>query len=140
MSSPAATAHADQMDAATRTARTALHRLARATHSPLGTDPPRWVRTHISALQLAVVEGRANYCPHLPAAPSVLHAAVWAPGRVVCTACVPTLLPAGVEDITCDRCRRQAVPMHPGVTAFGPLILTYGICTSCKTTTEKENR
>ncbi len=79
----------------------------------------------------ALTEGTVRVCAHVKNGPRVLHAAVWAPGVLVCPACTPLLIPDPEEDHTCDRCRRQASYLLSGVTAFGPVLLGYGLCHSC---------
>jgi hypothetical protein len=128
------TALADQRAAATRDARATLGRLAAAGAATLiATTGNAWLTEQAAALAAAIRNGKGKTCSHLHAGPTVAHAAVWAPGHVVCSACVRLLRPSLLEDITCDRCRRHARRLHPGAVALGPVILAYGLCRSCAT-------
>jgi hypothetical protein len=130
------TALADQIDAAARHARHLVTRMAAAGLGQL-TDAVGhpWLTGQAAALVHALSTGTGRACPHLGPTPAVIHAAVWAPGRVVCPACVGLLRAGPVEDSTCDRCRRHVRRLHAGAAAFGPLILAYGLCRACATAT-----
>ena len=139
--SPASTAYADQLTAAADQARAVLAALAQHQH---GADPARlvevptvvdspWLTDRRNALVRSLVTGTSQLCPHIDQAPRVLHAAVWAPGRLVCSNCLPDLTPDPAEDATCDRCRRHTDRIHGTVAALGPILLTYGLCPSCHT-------
>ncbi|GGM82277.1 hypothetical protein GCM10012275_61130 [Longimycelium tulufanense] len=126
------TALADQYDAATQQARRELHQAAtrlagRVTDGPL----PAWLADHAAAFRLALITGQVRGCAHLADGPRVAHAAVWAPGYLVCPHCVAALAPDPVEDATCDRCRRPAGRLFAGTVALGPILLAYGLCEPC---------
>lgn len=140
-STPAGTAYADQLTAAAGQARAVLAALA--THQD-GADPARltevpgivkspWLTDCRNALVRSLATGTGRLCPHIGQAPRVVHAAVWAPGRLVCSACLPDLTPDPAEDATCDRCRRHTDRIHGAVAALGPVLLTYGLCPTCRT-------
>ena len=142
---PARTALNDQTDAAARDAHQAvdaLHALDLATgdaESTLSTGvPPLWLLDQLAYLHARIQTGTAAACPHLhPDAPQVVHAAVWAPRQVRCTACAPQLMPDAGEDLTCDRCRQVAGVLHPGTLASGPLLLAFGLCPDCHRTVNR---
>jgi hypothetical protein len=124
----------DQIDAATRDARRLLARLADAGPGHMTAVTGGWLAEQ-GTVALAALRANGRTCAHLGPAPRVVHAAVWAPGLAVCTACVQALQPTPAEDATCDRCHRHARRLSAGAVAFGPLILAYGLCRSCATTT-----
>lgn len=137
----AGTAYADQLAAATSQALAVLAALAAHQH---GADPDRlvevppvvdspWLADRRDALVRSLATGTGRLCEHIGPAPRVVHAAVWAPGRVVCSQCLPELTPDPAEDATCDRCRRHTDRIHGAVAALGPILLTYGLCPSCRT-------
>ncbi|MGI5164473.1 hypothetical protein ACQEU3_08980 [Spirillospora sp. CA-253888] len=127
----AGTAWRDQADAAARHAGRLVDGLTvRAGAWPAVTGDP-WLREHLAALLLALVTGTAELCPHLTAAPAVAHAALWAPGRLVCTGCLPALRPDPAEDHTCDRCRRPADAIGSAALHAGPLVIVFGLCPPC---------
>ncbi|NVI89663.1 hypothetical protein [Actinomadura sp. BRA 177] len=128
------TAHRDQYNAAAADARRTMTALtAHGGRTARPADP--WVGRQLANLRAALLSGRGQMCPHIGTAPRVIHAAVWAPGRLVCPGCVSTLTPDPAEDATCDRCRRTADPIHPTVAQSGPLLLTFGLCGPCLTRT-----
>lgn len=95
--------------------------------------PTGWFGDQVAALLTALTTGAGRACRHLGPTPAIMHAAVWAPGQVVCPACVAALRPDPAEHSTCDRCRRHAGPLHAGAVAVGPVILAYGLCRTCVT-------
>lgn len=117
-------------------ARVALRDLAEHT-GLLGTAvtvarPDPWLATQMQTLRTTVTQ----YCPHLDSTTSDLaFAAVWAPGHLVCRACIPTLTAVcdRREANTCDRCRHHAPPIRPCVAAVGRVLLVYGLCRTCLT-------
>ncbi|EFC86144.1 hypothetical protein [Parafrankia sp. EUN1f] len=130
------TALADQLTAAARDARRHLDTIAAAGHGTVHptTDPTGWLVGQILRTVAALTSPTARACRHVTAAPRVLHAAVWAPGIVVCPACVRHLAPAPGEDNRCDRCRRTVAQLHPSTVALGPLLIGYGLCRRCQHT------
>jgi hypothetical protein len=131
-----ATALNDQIQAASQHARAMLTAVADqlGTH-PTHVRPSPWLTEHIRALARSIVSGQARGCPHITAAPCIVHAAVWAPGILTCTDCRAALTADPDEDTTCDRCRRRGRPLHTAVTAVGPILLGYGLCQPCATAT-----
>jgi hypothetical protein len=128
----------DQLTAATRHARTVISRLGpvtpiTATHSP-------WLTQQLTNLATAIRAGTARCCAHLGPSPQLVHAAVWAPHRLVCTRCITHLRPDLTDETTCDRCGRPVTVIHPGALALGPILLGYGLCTPCLTTTNLHPR
>ncbi|MFI7588783.1 hypothetical protein ACIB24_17070 [Spongisporangium articulatum] len=130
-----ATALQDQAEAAARQASQALRDAALADpHITYSSGrAPLWVAAQLANVYTAVRAGTATYCPHIDAHhPRIVHAAVWAPGLITCTDCVPELLmPDPIEDDICDRCHQLSDRLHPGAIAGGPLLLTYGLCPPC---------
>jgi hypothetical protein len=125
------TARADQLRAAAGHADTVLRSLAttpgaRHVHG----TPSTWLIQHAAVLLTALDSHTVKRCPHAGQSPQLLHAAVWAPGRLVCTACLPTLTPTPGTEHTCDRCHRTR-PLIPGIAALGPVLLIYGLCRQC---------
>lgn len=127
---------ADQIDAATRDARTHLTQLAHYLAAPIThTTTPPWLDGHLSALRDGLRDGRVRSCAHLAVGPGIAYTAVWAPRLIACPACAPTLLrPSPIEDDTCDRCRTTAPRLHIGAVATGPILLAYGLCRRCQRT------
>lgn len=95
-------------------------------------DPTGWLIDQAVRFAAALTD-TVRVCPHLTPAPGVVHAAVWAPGVVVCPACTHLLTPTATEDSTCDRCRATVTEIYPGTVAFGPILLAYGLCAPCQT-------
>ncbi len=86
------TAHRDQYNAAAADARRTMTALtAHGGRTARPADP--WVGRQLANLRAALLSGRGQMCPHIGTAPRVIHAAVWAPGRLVCPGCVSTLTP-----------------------------------------------
>jgi hypothetical protein len=131
MPSPAETALLDQLSAATNHARSFVHALAHTEGTPVQTTASMWTRLQLLNVALAITSGQVHHCPHLGDSPTLIHAAVWAPGRLVCSACTSTLDPSPTEDDTCDRCRAPGQELYGCTVAVGPLILAYGLCTPC---------
>jgi len=128
------TAQADQFHAATDDARRRLDVIAahgRATVHQ-STDPTGWVLAQAVGFVAALTTNTARVCPHVGTSPRVVHAAVWAPGVVVCPACVHLLRPTRTEDATCDRCRTAVAGIYSCTAAFGPILLAYGLCGPCQ--------
>lgn len=127
------TALADQLSAATTHARRVLRDTARRAGGGRIFDVTgnRWLTAQATVLVDALTAGTAQVCPHIDPNPRVIHAAAWAPGVLACPACVRMLAPTATEDTTCDRCRQHAQMLHPGLVAFGPVLLGYGLCTRC---------
>lgn len=125
-----ATAFTDQLNAATRDALTAL--AGAGTTRQVDPDTVPWVAEQVTTLRLAFLSGQARCCPHLGPSPQIAHAAAWAPGQLVCSACTWRLVPDDAEDSTCDRCRRHASPIYAAAAAVGPILLGYGLCADCK--------
>jgi hypothetical protein len=128
------TALRDQLDAASTDARRTLHEIAAVVAGPITpATPPPWLSGHLSALREALQQRRVRGCPHLATGPAVAYAAIWAPAILACAACAAYLLrPTPEEDRRCDRCRRTADVLHPGMVATGPILLAYGLCPTCR--------
>src|SRR4051794_30690919 len=75
--------------------------------------------------------GQIAGCGHLPPG-TIAFAALWAPTRVVCAACMPALRLSGDADRTCDRCGAVGEPgVHPVmVAATAWLLVSFGLCSS----------
>lgn len=133
MPSPAYTAFADQFNAASREAGDLLIQTGALCRAPVGAIiGPDWIRTQAEALTDSILTGTVKVCPHVTDSPSVLLAAAWAPGRLVCPACTHTVKPDDqAEEGTCDRCRRHVGATHACMIALGPVLFTYGLCTEC---------
>ncbi|WP_431916325.1 hypothetical protein [Nonomuraea jabiensis] len=127
------TARADQLAAAVADATRHHHRIAAREHLPLLVIPDNpWLADQVRRLHTALTNRQALVCPHITGSPSVVYAAAWAPGLLVCPACVGQLRPADdAEDGTCDRCRRHTDALYAGVVQTGPLLLAYGLCRHC---------
>lgn len=135
MTTPSYVALADQYNAATRDATHIIHNLARAERVTVhrdSTDP--WITNQIRALVAALTSGNGRLCPHLSSSPRVVYAAAWDPGQLTCERCTDRLVPDWAEDLTCDRCRAREV-QYIGAAAFGPVVLSYGLCLPCLTAT-----
>jgi hypothetical protein len=128
------TAAQDQYQAAVNDARHRLDTVARQAIQPTHSTSQvtDWLNAQLAELSAATVAGTVRLCPHIGPGPMVIHAAVWDRWRLVCTTCLPALLPAdpAAENI-CDRCHRHAPLIHPGTAAAGPLLLAFGLCTPC---------
>lgn len=128
---PRSTARRDQYRAATHDARHRLARLSTDHGGALTGTASTWLATRLAALGAALANGTARPCPHITDAPAVVHAALWAPGRLVCGRCLPTLTPDPDEDGTCDRCRTPATALTPAAISIGPLLVAFGLCPPC---------
>ncbi|MBF8187460.1 hypothetical protein ITP53_17305 [Nonomuraea sp. K274] len=133
MSTAAHTARADQLAAAVAEATRHQHRIADREHLPLLAIPDNpWLADQVRRLHTAITSRQARVCPHITGSPSVVYAAAWTPGLLVCPACVGHLRPTDdAEDGTCDRCRRPANELYAGIVQTGPLLLAYGLCRHC---------
>ncbi|WP_175084466.1 hypothetical protein [Candidatus Frankia nodulisporulans] len=131
------TAQADQVHAATTDARRRLTTIAAASGQHLTTtgDPTGWLAGQAARCLAALTGPGARLCPHIGTSPHVVHAAVWAPGLLVCPTCTHLLRPTATEDRTCDRCRRTLTGLYPAMAALGPVLLTYGLCSPCQNAT-----
>jgi hypothetical protein len=125
------TAARDQLEAATAHAGRIVADLITRHGGRQGADTTGWANALLAALTAAVAAGNGRLCPHITTAPTVVYAVAWAPGHLMCDRCIAQLTPPGDEDTTCDRCRRQAAPIHPGATTAGPIVLTFGLCQPC---------
>lgn len=126
----AITAFNDQYRAAARDARRTLSRLAEP--APIRPGDTPWLVHQAAALLAHLRAGTARCCPHVTTTPRVLHAAVWAPGALVCERCVRRIRPTTqAEDATCDRCHQVVPLIHAGAAAIGPILLAYGLCPHC---------
>ncbi|MEX5713717.1 hypothetical protein AB1484_37415, partial [Parafrankia sp. FMc6] len=134
---PHPTAQADQFHAAAEDARRRLTVIAAAGGAGVSraTDPTGWLTRQARGFVDALTSTQGRFCWHIGSSPHVVHAAVWAPGVVVCSACVHLLRPTSGEDATCDRCRRTVDPLHPGIAAFGPVLIMFGLCDQCQAAT-----
>ncbi|RAY13606.1 hypothetical protein DPM19_18175 [Actinomadura craniellae] len=131
------TALADQLSAATRHARATVTAVADQIPGGALTDGALipWIREQIEALLTALFAGAGHVCPHLNhlgSAPQPAIAAAWAPERLTCNTCAPTLL-AAPGDTTCDRCSRPTPALHVGAVAAGLIIFHFALCPDCAT-------
>ncbi|MDG6104386.1 hypothetical protein Daura_07400 [Dactylosporangium aurantiacum] len=122
---------ADQLGAATAHARHILTSAADHGRAVLDANPPaEWLAAQAAAIRAAILNRAARCCPHIGAAPQLLHAAAWHPGLLVCLDCLPALDPSP-DDTTCDRCHLPAPLLTGSVAAFGPVLLAYALCDDC---------
>lgn len=93
-------------------------------------EPSFWLRSRAEDLPTRGRSGQLRPCPHLwPGAPG--YAVLWAPDRIVCPACLPTVSVTGDADRTCDRCAVVA-DLAPAMVAAGPaLLVVFGLCAAC---------
>ncbi|WP_327005875.1 hypothetical protein OHA72_00460 [Dactylosporangium sp. NBC_01737] len=97
----------------------------------IDTNPPaEWLASQATAIRAAILNRTARCCPHIGAAPQLLHAAAWHPGLLVCLDCLPALDPVA-DDTTCDRCHCSASLLTGSVAAFCPVLLAYALCDDC---------
>ena len=94
-----------------------------------------WLADAIGDLRARIMAGEIRTCPHLRPG-MVVVTALWAPDRMVCTACLPTLTVTGDEDRRCDRCGVIVEPgqLHPGMTCLDPsgaVLVLVGLCPAC---------
>lgn len=128
-------ARRDQYRAAAADARRSLAALT-AQGARRGPCRDPWLIGQLRRLYAVLRSGRGQLCPHITGSPQVAHAAVWAPGRLVCSRCVAVLAPDEHEDTTCDRCRRPAAPIYPAAVQHGPVLLAFGLCRQCARRTQ----
>jgi hypothetical protein len=70
-------------------------------------------------------------CPHLaPDAPSVIYVWAAAPHLLLCQACHVSL---GPQPARCDRCGNDSPALFTGEVLYGPLRISYGLCSPCRT-------
>ncbi len=98
-------------------------------------EPSVWLREAISDLRARIMAASFRVCPHLRP-DMVVVTALWAPDRMVCTACLPMLAVAGDDDRRCDRCGiiAEAGQLHPAMTSLDPagaLLVLLGLCATC---------
>ena len=129
------TALADQLQAASADAVTHLHALADLIGGPAVYEPVHpWLIEQFERITFALTTGgAARFCPHIGAAPRVVHAYAWAPGLLVCPGCTWLATPDAAESTTCDRCRRHVRLLWSRFIANGPVILGYALCRTCTT-------
>ena len=132
MPTPAITATADQLRAASRTPEPA-EPVGGLVGEPVTTPdhPTPWLAEQIRTLLAALVTGKGQICPHIGTSPRVVHAAVWRPGVLACPTCRHLLDPGPLEENTCDRCRTLTPNLNPAMAAIGPVILAFGLCDTC---------
>jgi hypothetical protein len=98
-------------------------------------EPSVWLGEAASNLRARIMAGATQLCPHLRPG-MVAITALWAPDRMVCTACLDMLAVAGDEDRRCDRCGVVAAAgqLHPSMTSLDPsgaLLVLLGLCPTC---------
>jgi hypothetical protein len=135
MPTTASIAQRDQTAAAVNDARAQLRRAGLACDAAQVASPDPWLATQVRQLLADITNRRVRLCPHVDGAPRVLHAALWAPGLLVCQACTRLLAPTLVEDSTCDRCRRTVASIHAHLAQVGAILLGFGLCPACATAT-----
>jgi hypothetical protein len=70
-------------------------------------------------------------CPHLhPDAPSVMYVRADEPRHLLCQACDASL---GPQPARCDRCGNDSPALFTGEVLYGPLRISYGLCSPCRT-------
>lgn len=134
----------DQLDAATDHVEHRLRDAAAAGHGHFHNGPaddhPAWVRLGALHALVSWTESAANTCMHAPTPtrPQPIAAAAWKPDLVVCARCTHLLaLPRNsAADRTCDGCghltgTQQDDGIHPGLIQLGPLMWSFGACTTC---------
>jgi len=100
-----------------------------------GMPTPRFVRDFLERHDAEISARRGIACRHVNGSHQVLHVAVWRPGLTVCSMCAASggLLPdSGVENWTCDVCRRYK-PNRISVSVFrtGARLVWFGSCRPC---------
>ncbi len=85
----------------------------------------------------SVRSGTAHFCPHVDRArPSVLHVFAHEPATLRCVPCAEQhgrSIHGTLEDRTCDACGHvDPDGVFAGATAAGPLLLSFGLCQSCR--------
>ncbi len=129
---PARTAYTDQYAAAVaETTRTLAEFAEHGGIRPAVVLANRWLGGHAKRLKTALETGKAVLCPHIGPAPQMAHAAVWAPGHLVCSSCTRALDPAEDDDQRCDRCQRHTRRLYAGCAGYGPILLAFGLCPAC---------
>lgn len=116
------TAFLDQYKAASADARKGLEVAV-----PLGGLRHPWLAAQVAELKRAVRSRVGEACSHLTT-PTVVHAAAWAPGRLVCSACTAHLV-AGYP--ACDHCGKATDRVCTGLCVVGPIQLAFRLCLAC---------
>jgi hypothetical protein len=125
----------DQLAAASQDATHRLHRLSERISDLIRYRTSRWVTAQVVDLSVRLLTGRVRGCPHVDlAAPTVVLAVAWRPGRLWCGPCLRAegeRMRGTTEDHICDVCRTVVEVVHPVTVAAGPLLFRCGACPSC---------
>jgi hypothetical protein len=136
-STPAETAHADQLGAAVHESNRIMRRMVASLDGTIHFRVPAtgWKRDVIERHNAANRAGTGRACNHSDS-PQPLFAAAWHPGLTVCADCAEAgaLYPADeVDNWTCDSCHRY-LPDQIAVSALqaGSNIMLVGLCPDCR--------
>lgn len=89
-----------------------------------------WLRGRLADLQARWSSGQVYRCPHaLPGHPAA--ACLWAPNRLICTACAPELHLTGEAERTCDRCSAVVRKIQSELVLIGTVCVIFGLCAAC---------
>jgi hypothetical protein len=130
MTAPRSTAKADQVQAAKRQVSSAFDALSEAQSTPVTTPTERAVEFVWALMGPAPV----RRCAHL-ARPQPVFLFGWRPGIFFCEPCAAAAVADAegtAEDYTCARCGDyDPAGVHAHHQQWGPLLVTYGVCSAC---------
>lgn len=108
-------------------------------------DPHPWYTTLGQTVLRRVSEGTARLCPHLGPGRGVgpMYTVMQAgPMRIRCSTCwsdnTQPLDP--VDGMICDRCGTYAQRIVGGALPLGPLMIIFGLCSTCDDELEQDSR
>jgi hypothetical protein len=94
-------------------------------------EPSAWLRDRLTDLRRRYLAGQLRHCGHVTPWGQAI-APLWA-DTLTCGPCARLNRLTGEDDMRCDRCAIVCTGViHPVVLAFGPLLVTGGLCPSCK--------
>ncbi len=132
---PYATHLIDQLAAASEDAVHKLHRLGEHAGEPITYRVSPWITAQVADLGVRLLTRRVRHCEHVDlAAPTVMLAAAWRPGRLWCGPCLVAegeRMRGTAEDQTCDVCQTVVEVVHPVTVAAGPVLFHFGACEGC---------
>lgn len=91
-------------------------------------EPSMWLRAKLQDLASRWAHGTFTTCGHRR---KNYTAVLWAPDRLVCGDCAPSLTLTGDADHTCDRCAEVHERIHLHVCIYGGVLVAYGLCGAC---------